>query len=143
MKNSQQESSRRLDEVYFIVFVQTLFKKSDNPMYVYDYIELMCGMCKIPSLHIQHVLTLILAEERSIMPSKKEQACLYRWLGYSVRTTCKFVGMSQRDYYKHVDESKDRFFLTDPRLSEEEDADIRTILQFCTNTFPRKRGDCL
>lgn len=143
MKKDQQESSRRLDEINFIVFVQTLFKKSDNPMYVFDYIELICGICDIPFLHIQHVLTLILAQERSIMPSKKELVYLYRTLGYSVRDTCKEIHISQRDFYKEAEhqDNNDLFFNTEPRLSEEEDAAILEVLRFLYNTVPGKRGN--
>lgn len=137
-----QTSSRRLDEINFIVFVQTLFKKSDNPMYVYDYIELICGICKCPFLHVQHIINLILAQERSIMPSKKELVYLYRVLGYSVRDICKEIHISQRDYYNDKDYqiTDEMFFKINPRFTEEEDATLLTLLRFIYNLTPGKRG---
>lgn len=143
MAKNVQEFSRRLDEINFIILIQTLFKKSANPMYVYDYIELICGICERPFLHIQHIINLVLAQERSILPKKEEVVYLYRMLGYSVRDICKETHISQRDYYNYTGYQPDteQYFHTEPRFSEEEDATIRAILKFVYTIAPGKRGD--
>ena len=143
MAKKVQEFSRRLDEINFIILIQTLFKKTSNPMYVYDYIELICGICERPFLHIQHIINLVLAQERSILPKKEEVVYLYKMLGYSVRDICREAHISQRDYYYYsgYQPENDQYFKSDPRFSEEEDETIRIILKFVYNAAPGKRGD--
>lgn len=143
MTRDIQEFNRRLDEINFIVLIQTLFKKTANPMYVYDYIELICGICERPFLHIQYIINLILAQERSILPKKEEVVYLYRMLGYSVRDICRETHISQRDYYHYAgyQPESDQYFKTEPRFSEEEDITIRAILTFIYTTALGKRGD--
>lgn len=94
----------RLEEIAFCNFIDYLFQKNSNPTKVYGFIEVVCTLSNCNLLIINNVVSICMTQDRRYKCTKEEFIHLLSKSDMPVRRILPYLGISQRDYYKILEQ---------------------------------------
>lgn len=124
-----EQEELRYYEIKFHNLINNFFRKTNDPMRLYDFIDMLGITFNCNRTLLQAATMVAMTNSVAQRPKRYELVVLLTKTGMSVREICKTLRMSNPTYYKRLEEYKNYTYDIKPRYNPEHSKEIHKAIK--------------